>query len=147
MRVDGAFWYCGLPTPLKLQSRGVYRTDETPTVTLSQNDSLKQFKDFVEKDDILTELQKIDEEYQKLTMQYNEKSEQFYVFPTKVVDELKEAYKATTIDPNQEEEKKESDQLQKLKTRAMRNKNATYRGDKRVLSAADLDTPSTSKKR
>jgi hypothetical protein len=146
MRKDGAFQYCALVQPVGLEARFLRRYDlsnEELQRTSSTNDPLRKFKELMEEDPDLVQLEETDEEYQKLVNKYKVKNEKLFVFPTQIGQELKRAYSNVfNIDLEDDEERA---RLKEVKSRAMSNMNATYRGEKAVLTAASLEAPSTSK--
>jgi hypothetical protein len=82
MRKDGAFQYCALVQPVGLEARFLRRYDlsnEELQRTSSTNDPLRKFKELMEEDPDLVQLEETDEEYQKLVNKYKVKNEKLFV--------------------------------------------------------------------
>ncbi|EFA05365.1 snRNA-activating protein complex subunit 1 [Tribolium castaneum] len=142
MRMDEVFDYCALAQPLGLEARFMRRYDLSNSdinVKTSHDSCVKKFKSLVEEDEDLAEFRKTDDEYQQLARKYMEKCGKLFIFPSKLDEELNQIYNEVCVDDLNQSGGDE------VKNRAMSNTNATYRGDRKVLTAQDLDTPSTSK--
>ncbi|XP_044261469.1 snRNA-activating protein complex subunit 1-like [Tribolium madens] len=145
MRIDEVFQYCALVQPLGLEPRFMRRYDLSNgdiNVKTPYDNCLKKFKNLVEEDEDFAEFQKTNDEYQKLAQKYMEKCGKLFIFPSNELNQIYDELCNNDLSQSGGDE----DRLKEVKHRAMNTTNATYRGDRKVLTAQDLDTPSTSKK-
>ena len=144
MRLDGAFQYCALPLPLGLEPKFLKRVDfaKNEIASRSSCDSvLNKFKTLMEEDPDLVQFDETDEEYQKLSQKYKD---QLFIFPSQLGADLKKAYSETFHVQLEESPQTQAKHITLLKAKATEAANATYRGDRKVVTAIDLQTPSTS---
>lgn len=140
MQIDGAFQYCALSQVCSLGAKSLKRFDlssEEINVKSAKDSVLNKFKNMLENDADLKKLQDIDDEYQRLAQEFNDKNRKLFVFPSKINLELRKIYSGTLDN--------DESVVKRTKSKAMANTNATYRGERKVVTATDLQFASTSK--
>jgi len=148
MKSDEAFVFVAHPKPLSV-SKMPFNLDmqEDDTFTSKGIEScLYQFEDIL-KDDTVQALDKTCKEYEAKLSEFAKLNPGLVPFQTTVIRDLEEAYQKVYMRESavseQEEPKTVVENLrltrQSVRNRALANKNAQYRGSRKVISAVDLN--------
>jgi len=147
MKSDNAFLYVAEPKPIVIElNKSIKSTthiDDTFQARGSES-SLIKFKDILENDTV-KKLQDTCNEYDTLLEKFAEKYPSVNKFKSTVIEEVHKAHRnvfdqATSafLQNSDPEDNTGQSFRQKIRQKAMTNKNAVYRGSKKVLTAVDL---------
>nr|XP_023018336.1 uncharacterized protein LOC111507277 [Leptinotarsa decemlineata] len=146
MKVEDAFLYVATQTPLGPEDKFVKRWqpyyNDTFTSSNTQS-SLAKFHGICKSSDLIDKLKNTNDEYQELLRQYSAKCPGVSAFPSTIIGDLQNAYSQFQRETPAEKEEEEEGPVQAkrlIKNRAMANKNAVYRGCKKVKTAVDMNT-------
>ncbi|KAG5895501.1 hypothetical protein JTB14_034817 [Gonioctena quinquepunctata] len=152
MKVEDAFLYVGLRKQLGPEDRLVkrYQIYYNDTFTSSKTQSsLAKFQEICTSSELVDQLQTTNHEYQESLRKYSAKNTSISPFPSTIISDLQQAYRNFQKDetaPMEEEVEEEGDdettligKRTSIRNRAMANKNAVYRGSKKIKTAVDMD--------